>query len=39
MAWAAQTLEKVVRGAVLLEDHNDVLKTLGVGKDGPELDE
>jgi hypothetical protein len=38
-AWAAQTLEKVVRGAVFLDDQNDVLKTLGVGKDRPEGDE
>jgi len=38
-AGAAQTLEKVVRGAVFLDDQNDVLKTLGVGKDRPERDQ
>ena len=35
-AWAAQTLEKVVRGAVFLEDHNDVLEALRVAEDRPE---
>jgi hypothetical protein len=35
-AWAAQTLEKVVRGAVFLDNKYDVLKTLSVGKDRPE---
>ena len=35
-AWAAQTLEKVVRGTIFLEDHNDVLETLRMGKDRPE---
>jgi len=35
-AGAAQALEKVVRGAVFLDDQNDVLKTLGVGKNRPE---
>jgi len=38
-AGAAQTLEKVVRGTVFLDDQNDVLKTLGVGKDRPERDQ